>query len=135
VGAGVAAVIVGSAAPAFAINPGGGRHRIEVEQAAGSFHATHAQTTRTAHSAADDSFLDQELFKLRMCESHDNYQDNTGNGYYGAYQFALQTWEDLGMTGRPDQATPDMQDYAAKVLHARAGWGPWPACTAKEGLT
>jgi hypothetical protein len=129
----VAGVILGSAAPAFAINPGGGRHRIEVERAAGSFHATHAQTTRTAHSAAD-SFLDQELFKLRMCESHNNYQDNTGNGYYGAYQFAMQTWEDLGMTGRPDQATPDMQDYAAKVLHARAGWGPWPACTAKEGL-
>jgi hypothetical protein len=129
-------VILGSAAPAFAINPGGGRHRIEVEQAAGAFHATHSQTaTRTAHSAADDSFLDQELYKLRMCESHDNYQDNTGNGYYGAYQFALQTWEDLGMTGRPDQATPDMQDYAAKVLHARAGWGPWPACAAKEALT
>jgi hypothetical protein len=133
----VAAVVLGSAAPAFAINPGGGRHRVEVEHEAGAFHATHAQTTsttRTAH-AADDSFLDQELFKLRMCESGGNYRDNTGNGYYGAYQFALQTWEDLGMTGRPDQATPDMQDYAAKVLHARAGWGPWPACAAKEGLS
>lgn len=138
VGAGVAAVMLGSAAPAFAINPGGGRHRIEVEQAAGSFHASHsAKAASSARSARaeDDSFLDQELFKLRMCESHDNYQDNTGNGYYGAYQFALTTWEDLGMTGRPDQASPDMQDYAAKVLHARAGWGPWPACSAKEGLT
>lgn len=132
VGVAAVAVILGTAAPALAINPGGGRHRIEVERAAGSLqHVHHGKATA---KAADDSYLDQELFKLRMCESHNNYRENTGNGYYGAYQFALQTWEDLGMTGRPDQATPDMQDYAAKVLHARAGWGPWPACAAKEGL-
>ena len=69
-----------------------------------------------------------------MCESHDNYRDNTGNGFYGAYQFAMQTWQDLGMTGRPDQAKPAVQDYAAKVLHAHAGWAPWPACSRREHL-
>ena len=27
--------------------------------------------------------------RLRMCESSNNYSINTGNGYYGAYQFDL----------------------------------------------
>jgi hypothetical protein len=123
--------MLASAAPAAAINPGGGRHRIEAER-----EAQVAQHVDSAHAAASsaDTALDQELYRLRMCESHNNYRDNTGNGYYGAYQFALQTWEDLGMTGRPDQAAPAVQDYAAKVLHARAGWSPWPACSAREHL-
>jgi hypothetical protein len=139
--------MLASAAPAAAINPGGGRHRVEAQReatAAQSSQSTQrAQSARTAHSARNarnaassaNSQLDQELYRLRMCESHNNYSDNTGNGYYGAYQFALQTWQDLGMTGRPDQAAPAVQDYAAKVLHARAGWSPWPACSVKEGLT
>ena len=127
---GLACAMLAGAAPAAAINPGGGRHRVQVERQ----HQGMRNQQRSHAASADNSTLDQELYRLRMCESHNNYRENTGNGYYGAYQFALQTWEDLGMTGRPDQATPDMQDYAAKVLHARAGWGPWPACAAKEGL-
>jgi hypothetical protein len=126
--------LLASAGPAAAINPGGGRHRIEAQREAQTVQHTQRQSFRSSVSDASDQ-LDQELYKLRMCESHDNYSDNTGNGYYGAYQFALQTWEDLGMTGRPDQAAPAVQDYAAKVLHARAGWSPWPACSVKEGLT
>ena len=36
---------------------------------------------------------------LRQCESGGNYADNTGNGYYGAYQFSLATWHGLGFPG------------------------------------
>jgi len=38
------------------------------------------------------------LLELRDCESGGNYADDTGNGYYGAYQFSLGTWERLGLS-------------------------------------
>lgn len=52
------------------------------------------------------------LYKLRACESSGNYQDNTGNGYYGAYQFSLGTWRRLGYSGLPSNAPPYIQDQA-----------------------
>jgi hypothetical protein len=71
---------------------------------------------------------------LRMCESSGNYATNTGNGYYGAYQFDLQTWHGLGYPGVPSQASPATQDQAAETLYQNRGWEPWPACSAKLGL-
>lgn len=57
--------------------------------------------------------LNDWLYKLRMCETHGNYTSNTGNGYYGAYQFSASTWNSLN-TGYPraDLAPPDVQDAA-----------------------
>jgi hypothetical protein len=69
-----------------------------------------------------------------MCESGDDYTTNTGNGYYGAYQFSEQTWLGLGMSGYPYQAPPAVQDAAAAKLQAEVGWGAWPACSATLGL-
>jgi Transglycosylase-like domain len=71
---------------------------------------------------------------LRECESHNNYEINTGNGYYGAYQFAAGTWKRLGYSGLPHRAAPVVQDEAAKRLQAKSGWGQWPACSRKLGL-
>ncbi len=71
---------------------------------------------------------------LRLCESGDNYQENTGNGYFGAYQFSQATWSSLGYPGRPDQEPPSMQDQAAATLQAESGWGAWPSCSAALGL-
>ncbi len=57
--------------------------------------------------------LNDWLYKLRMCETHGNYTINTGNGYYGAYQFSAGTWNSLN-TGyaRADLAPPSVQDAA-----------------------
>lgn len=71
---------------------------------------------------------------LRQCESSGNYAENSGNGYYGAYQFSQATWTWLGYPGRPDQEPPAMQDAAAQKLQAQSGWGQWPACAAALGL-
>jgi hypothetical protein len=73
-------------------------------------------------------------YELRMCESGGNYAIDTGNGYYGAYQFALSTWYGLGFSGLPSDAAPAVQDEAAAELQARSGWGQWPTCSAELGL-
>lgn len=71
---------------------------------------------------------------LRKCESGGRYDLNTGNGYYGAYQFALGTWRKLGYAGLPSDAAPAVQDEAARKLQAKLGWGQWPACSRSLGL-
>ena len=62
--------------------------------------------------------------RLRVCESHDVYTTDTGNGFYGAYQFTLGTWRSVGGTGNPAQAQPSEQDARARALYARSGPGP-----------
>jgi hypothetical protein len=71
--------------------------------------------------------------KLRVCESGNNYSINTGNGYYGAYQFDLSTWRSVGGKGSPNQATPLEQDYRARMLYRSRGWSPW-SCARILGL-
>ncbi len=72
--------------------------------------------------------------RLRHCESGGRYDINTGNGYFGAYQFLVSTWNRLGYPGYPHQASPSIQDEAAQKLQARSGWGQWPACSRRLGL-
>ena len=75
-----------------------------------------------------------DFARLRQCESSGNYQDDTGNGYYGAYQFSADTWHGLGYDGLPSEAPPEVQDEAARRLRDRSGWGQWPACSRRLGL-
>ncbi|MGA2037101.1 MAG: transglycosylase family protein [Acidimicrobiales bacterium] len=72
--------------------------------------------------------------RLRQCESHSNYAEDTSNGYFGAYQFSLSTWKTLGLSGLPSDAPADEQDEAAQELQARSGWGQWPSCARQLGL-
>lgn len=65
---------------------------------------------------------------LRNCESGGNYGTNTGNGFYGAYQFDLQTWRSMGGSGLPSAAPDWEQDARAKVLYQTRGSQPWPVC-------
>ncbi|HLX78194.1 MAG TPA: transglycosylase family protein [Acidimicrobiales bacterium] len=88
----------------------------------------------SALSTIPTGTLSQDFAAIRFCESDDNYADNTGNGYYGAYQFSLPTWDGLGETGLPSAASPSTQDSAAYTLYRRDGWSPWPACAAIIGL-
>lgn len=83
----------------------------------------------SASAATADDFR-----RLRQCESGGNYAINTGNGFYGAYQFDRGTWNGLGYPGRADQASPATQDAAAAKLQSQRGWSPWPACSRMLGL-
>ncbi len=76
---------------------------------------------------------DQLWQRLRNCEAGGRYDRNSGNGYYGAYQFSAGTWRNLGYKGLPHEAPPGVQDEAARKLQARSGWGQWPACARRIG--
>ena len=78
---------------------------------------------------------DTDFARLRGCESGGRYGTDTGNGYYGAYQFDLRTWRGLGYGGNPANASPHTQDAAAHQLQADRGWHPWPSCARQLGLT
>jgi transglycosylase-like protein len=68
------------------------------------------------------------LRSTRMCESGGNYSINTGNGFYGAYQFTISSWYAVGGWGMPHNARPLEQDYrAVRLLHVQ-GRGAWPVC-------
>ncbi len=65
---------------------------------------------------------------LRQCESGNRYSVNTGNGYYGAYQFNLSTWNSVGgnkSTKYPHNASKAVQDYYAYQLFKSRGFQPW----------
>jgi len=85
-------------------------------------------------SAGEPAPLGGVWLELRDCESGDNYQTDTGNGFYGAYQFAGATWSGLGLPGIASDAPYWVQDEAAQRLQAEYGWKPWPACSAALGL-
>jgi hypothetical protein len=84
------------------------------------------------------SNLSTWLSKLRQCESGGNYQTNTGNGYYGAYQFSLGTWQRLGYSGLPSNAPPSVQDQAI-VKNTNASGGGLasqnPGCYYSTGIS
>lgn len=72
---------------------------------------------------------------LAQCESGGNPTAVSANGlYYGLYQFSVGTWQAVGGSGLPSQASAAEQTERAQILQARAGWGQWPACAAKLGL-
>ena len=96
---------------------------------------TQAAPRRTSSPAsaapvASGSVWDQ----LAICESGGNWSINTGNGYYGGLQFSLGTWQAVGGSGLPSDASREEQITRAESVLARQGWGAWPACTAKLGL-
>lgn len=74
----------------------------------------------------------EALARLRSCEG--SYTSNTGNGYYGAYQFDKQTWGKYGGYEVASDAPPSVQDEKAWQTYKARGWQPWPTCKIKMGL-
>jgi uncharacterized protein YabE (DUF348 family) len=66
---------------------------------------------------------------LAQCESGGNPRIVSASGkYHGLYQFSQATWNSVGGSGAPSQASPDEQTYRAKLLYNRSGAGQWPHC-------
>ncbi|MFC2302598.1 MAG: transglycosylase family protein, partial [Rothia aeria] len=58
-----------------------------------------------AANAADSATWDA----LAQCESGGNWSINTGNGFYGGLQFTQQSWNGVGMSGSPMNASREQQ--------------------------
>ena len=86
--------------------------------------AAEAETGQAAAAGAAPGHLQA----IAACESGGNYSTNTGNGFYGAYQFTQETWASVGGTGNPAAASPAEQDKRAAMLYAQQGSSPWPVC-------
>lgn len=66
--------------------------------------------------------------ELRHCESTEQYDIDTGNSFYGAYQFTQETWGTVGGQGNPAHAPAEEQDARARLLFSQRGRQPWPIC-------
>jgi len=91
--------------------------------------ARKASATKVVAPASGDAFA-----QLRYCEAGGDYTRNSGNGYYGAYQYSIGTWSNYGGFARADLAPAAVQDAKAAADVAARGWSAWPACSRKLGL-
>ena len=98
-----------------------------------------ASDRRQSFEVEADPDVHDPWLGVRNCESHNNYAINTGNGFYGAYQFTISSWDWVaGLIGRPDLigvrpdlAAPWDQDRLAQALAfevAGGGLQHWPVC-------
>ncbi len=79
------------------------------------------------------SISDAAIQALGMCESGMTANRNSGNGFYGAFQFTISTWNSMG-TGyaRADLAPLDVQIQAVQKLLSRSSiYSQFPACARK----
>jgi uncharacterized protein YabE (DUF348 family) len=66
---------------------------------------------------------------LAQCESGGNPNAVSSNGlYFGLYQFSVSTWQSVGGSGNPTDASSAEQTRRAQLLYDRAGSSPWPVC-------
>ena len=90
----------------------------------------------TVTAPTRDALDYDQLNRLRMCESTDNYQALSATGLYrGGYQFDFRTWNDVAsrhfpwLVGvDPAWAEPYWQDAMARALFSERGRQPWPVC-------
>ncbi len=83
---------------------------------------------RRARAQAQPVSSSPTLEAIAACESGGNPGTDTGNGFYGKYQFTLSTWQSVGGSGNPAAAGEAEQNQRAAQLYAREGAAPWPVC-------
>ncbi|MBI2797925.1 transglycosylase family protein [Candidatus Saccharibacteria bacterium] len=87
----------------------------------------------TNFSFSGGSISDAAIQALGMCESGMTANRNSGNGFYGAFQFSTGTWNSMG-TGyaRADLAPIDVQIQAVQKLLSRSSiYNQFPGCARK----
>jgi hypothetical protein len=102
----------------------------------------HARKKREARAEAKRAREEEEQFAqlpggvsmgtleaIASCESGGNPEAVSPEGtYMGLFQFDQGTWESVGGTGLPTEASAEEQEYRAALLYSRSGSSPWPVC-------
>jgi hypothetical protein len=69
------------------------------------------------------------LEAIASCESGGDPEAVSPDGsYMGLFQFDQGTWESVGGSGLPTEASAAEQEYRAALLYSRSGSSPWPVC-------
>jgi murein DD-endopeptidase MepM/ murein hydrolase activator NlpD len=89
-----------------------------------------APTSRSAErpAASGAANMSAAWRKVANCESSGNPRAVNPAGYYGLFQFDLQTWRSVGGSGNPAKASAAEQLMRAKKLYSQRGASPWPVC-------
>lgn len=90
-------------------------------------------TTPAAPANAAVSISEEAVTYLGQCEAGNDPAKNTGNGYFGAFQFSYGTWKNLN-TGyeRADLAPIEVQRAAVQQLLSRSSiYNQFPGCARK----
>lgn len=103
-------------------------------------------TPAPSHPEPPPSLSDAQLYRLRMCESTDDYRAHLVWGTQwesratGGYQFEQPTWDGVArrhmpwLVGvKPHHASPADQDAMARWLWSERGRYPWPVCGLRVG--
>jgi hypothetical protein len=94
---------------------------------------TQQTVTPQAPLTSPSSLTEEQITFLGMCESGMTATRNSGNGFYGAFQFSSGTWNNMG-TGyaRADLAPLEVQkDAVQRLLQRSSIWTQFPGCSAK----
>ena len=84
--------------------------------------------TSGGYPAVPTSVSSLDWAALASCESGGRPDAIGSGGYYGLYQFTIGTWDGVGGTGLPSDATAADQTYRAELLYERSGSSSWPYC-------
>ncbi|HVA96724.1 MAG TPA: transglycosylase family protein [Candidatus Acidoferrales bacterium] len=90
-------------------------------------------TSPVVVTSSSGTISDEALTYLGNCEAGMNPARNSGNGYYGAFQFSYGTWKSMN-TGyeRADLAPIDVQMAAVRQLLQRSSiYNQFPGCARK----
>ncbi len=84
---------------------------------------------RTSSAAATGSSGGLNWGALANCESGGDPRSVSGSGSFrGLYQFSIGTWQSVGGSGDPINASAGEQTHRAELLYQREGRSPWPVC-------
>lgn len=108
--------------------------RQEIQSVVTKAPSTQVEIVGTKMTNTFNGSFAEALARLRGCEAGGVYARNSGNGYYGAYQYNISTWANYQGYYLPSDAPPAVQDEKAWLTYQRRGWQPWPGCTRKIGL-
>lgn len=101
------------------------------------YHPTPSPTTSETYTGGP--LTDAQITFLGNCEAGMNPARNSGNGYFGAFQFSYGTWKSMGTAyERADLAPIEVQKDAVQRLLSRSSiFTQFPGCARKmqsEGL-
>lgn len=91
---------------------------------------TTSRPPRARSGTVTTAAVDGDRFdRLARCESGGDPATNTGNGFYGAFQFVLSTWHAAGGTGNPvDHSYSEQKQIAMSWAQRSNPYTQWPVC-------